>query len=88
MLENTNLEQKCAQGKKRPNPERIDSTLRRLGFVPDAEDRIRRLELAVATLAEDLAEMLELLTKLRHEIHETDASLGRLRDRISVTGRS
>ena len=77
------VEAQCAHGKGEPEP--IGDLLRRMGFLPDAEDRLRRLELVVAELAKMLAAEIDHGVDLELRLLEAEESLGRLRDRISVT---
>ena len=65
--------------KESDEPERLDAILRRMGLVPDGEDRIRRLELVAAELAQMLAEEIEARVSLERRVQEMEASLGRLR---------
>ncbi len=62
-------------------PERLDSILRRVGLMPDAEDRLRRLELFLAETVESLCTEIERGTALQQRVEELEGSLGRLRIR-------
>ena len=62
-------------------PERLDTILRRLGLTPDVEDRLRTLELALACVAQDLANEIGHRLDLKQRIQEMEVSLGRLRTR-------
>ncbi|HJP02270.1 MAG TPA: hypothetical protein QF764_10920 [Planctomycetota bacterium] len=67
------------RGSRPPQPERLDMVLRRLGFVPDAEDRLRRLELGLGFLCEELGQVYERFNATVDRLVEVEASLGRLR---------
>jgi len=56
-------------------PERIDRILARMGLLPDAEDRIRRLELSHAYA-------MELLDAALVRIDELEAAHARLRRKL------
>jgi TolA-binding protein len=47
-----------------------------MGFLPDTDDRLRRLELAVAELAETWAEQLERQAALRERVEKMEKRLG------------
>ena len=64
-----------------PEPERLDTILRRMGLAPDAEDRLRRLELGLATVADSVARDIQARTDLEHRVAELEASLVQLRSR-------
>ena len=59
-------------------PEHVGAILRSLGFAPDTEDRLRRLELAVAELAETWAEMIERQAALRERVEKLEIRDGAL----------
>ncbi len=63
------------------SPERLDSILRRLGPTADVEYRTRTLELALASVAQDLADEIGHRLDLTQRIQELEAALGRLRTR-------
>ncbi len=62
-------------------PERLDSILRRVGLISDAEDRLRRLELFLAETVESLCTEIERGVALQQRVEELEGSLGRLRIR-------
>ncbi len=63
-------------GSRSPEPERLDMVLRRLGFVPDTEDRLRRLELAVGTISQSFARELEGRAEDRERIEALEKAVG------------
>ena len=63
--------------------ERLDAILRRLGFTPDVEDRLRTLELALACVAQDLANEIGLRLDLAQRVQELEKRLGAITSRRS-----